>query len=247
MKFQSVIDAYRILVLRELRIHFCKCPLCGPSLFIRLCNSEKGIRCMKCRATITALSLIKVMSDYVPDLAEKHVYELSAYGYVNRYLHKHAAALTCSEYLAHVKHGSYTAQGVRCEDVQALSFDDKSFDICTSTEVFEHVPDDLRGFREIHRVLKPNGILIFTVPLNDIPVTRERAVLVDKHVQHLVPPEYHDDLLTGSNSVLSFRDYGWDITDRLKSAGFIHAMIVAPDPDIWWGYQRPVVVAEKSP
>lgn len=247
MKVRSIIDAYRILVLRELRIHFCKCPLCGPSLFIRLCNSERGIRCLKCRATITALSLIKVMNDYVPDLDQKHVYELSAYGYVIRYLRKHAATLSCSEHLANVKYGDSTAQGVRCEDVQALTFDDESFDICTSTEVFEHVPDDLRGFREIHRVLKSNGILIFTVPLNDIPVTRERAVLVDKRVKYLVAPEYHDDLLTGSNSVLSFRDYGRDITDRLKSAGFVQAMIVAPDPDIWWGYQRPVVVAKKSP
>jgi ubiquinone/menaquinone biosynthesis C-methylase UbiE len=32
--------------------------------------------------------------------------------------------------------------------VQRLSFADASFDLCTSTEVFEHVPDDRAGLRE---------------------------------------------------------------------------------------------------
>ena len=54
-----------------------------------------------------------------------------------------------------------------CQDVQHLTFDDAEFDICTSTEVFEHVPDDIKGFKEIYRVLKDDGVFIFTVPIHD--------------------------------------------------------------------------------
>ena len=44
-------------------------------------------------------------------------------------------------------------------------YGDASFDLCTSTEVFEHMPDDLNGFSEIRRVLRPGGRFVFTVLL----------------------------------------------------------------------------------
>lgn len=46
-----------------------------------------------------------------------------------------------------------------------LPFNDDTFDTVTSTEVLEHVPDPLRALKEMHRVLKPNGVLIITVPM----------------------------------------------------------------------------------
>ena len=42
--------------------------------------------------------------------------------------------------------------------------DDEQFDIVISTEVIEHTPDPRRAIREMHRVLKKNGILVLTVP-----------------------------------------------------------------------------------
>lgn len=246
MKIQSLLDAWRQLKFKELRVQASRCPICGPTLLILLQGSEQGVRCLRCRGTITALSLIKALRHCVADLGDKHVYELSARGYVVRYLKKHAAALTCSEYLPDLSPGSHTADGIRCEDVQALTFADESFDVCTSCEVFEHVPDDLRGFREIQRTLKSDGVFVFTVPLHDLEHTRERARLIGGRVEHLLPPEYHDDLLTGRGSVLSFRDYGRDIIERLRTAGFARAAILPPHPTEWWGYQRPVIVAAKS-
>jgi len=77
---------------------------------------------------------------------------------------------------------------VQCQDVQRLTYDSASFDVCTSTEVFEHVPDDSRGFAERHRVLRPGGRLVFSVPIVSAAKTVERAVMERGTLRHLLPP-----------------------------------------------------------
>ncbi len=51
-----------------------------------------------------------------------------------------------------------------------LPFRDGSFIKIFSTEVLEHIPDDLCALREIYRVLKPGGIVILTVPNHNYPL-----------------------------------------------------------------------------
>src|SRR5690606_28826015 len=131
--------------------------------------------------------------------------------------------------------------GVRCEDVQALGYADASFDLFTSTEVFEHVPDDAAGFREIRRTLQPGGLTIFTVPLIRGASTVERARLRDGGIEHLLEPAWHGDRLRGAGKVLVFRDYGDDIVERLLAAGFARARLWRPPVD-WFGHARGVVV-----
>ena len=46
-------------------------------------------------------------------------------------------------------------------DVQDLKFEDDSFDTIISTFVFCTVPDPIAGLREVYRVLKPEGKVIF--------------------------------------------------------------------------------------
>lgn len=46
----------------------------------------------------------------------------------------------------------------------AVPFEDESFDLVTSLDVLEHLDDDEAGLREIHRVLRPNGFALITVP-----------------------------------------------------------------------------------
>jgi ubiquinone biosynthesis O-methyltransferase len=47
-------------------------------------------------------------------------------------------------------------------DAQALPFPDNSFDVLFSCECLEHVPEPRRMLSELHRVLKPGGVLILT-------------------------------------------------------------------------------------
>ena len=54
-----------------------------------------------------------------------------------------------------------------------LPFPPGSFDTVVCTEVLEHVPHPARALAEIHRVLKPGGFLVLTVPMywprHDLP------------------------------------------------------------------------------
>jgi ubiquinone/menaquinone biosynthesis C-methylase UbiE len=114
--------------------------------------------------------------------------------------------------------------GKLIQNVEKLSFFSESFDVVTSTEVFEHVANDLDGFREVFRVLKTNGKFIFTVPLELNAKTVTRAILKSGGViEHILEPEYHGDYLR--NGILAFRNYGVDIIDTLKSVGFTEVII----------------------
>jgi SAM-dependent methyltransferase len=235
--------ASNLLSLRALRARPGNCPLCGLTVMLKLAASDIGVRCTRCGASAITMSLVRVLRAEIPDLATKHVYELSSRGPLFEYLRRAAGTLTFSEYFDDAPPGG-EKDGVPCQDVQRLTFPEASFDVCTSTEVFEHVPDDGAGFREIRRVLRPGGAFFFTVPLSATAQTVERARLVDGHIEHLLPAEHHGDRLRGQGKVLVFRDYGRDIVERLLATGFASAAIDERSGGDYWGYGRPVVVAQ---
>lgn len=53
-------------------------------------------------------------------------------------------------------------------DLPALPFEDRAFNLVCAFDVIEHVEDELLAFSELNRVLKENGILIFSVPLHAV-------------------------------------------------------------------------------
>ena len=53
-------------------------------------------------------------------------------------------------------------------DVTDIPVSDSSFDNVLCTEVLEHVPDPVQAFKELHRVVRPGGRIVITVPFNSI-------------------------------------------------------------------------------
>jgi len=241
-KLKKAID---ILDFRYLKFKVSKCALHGHSVFVRLNNTMLGVRCVVCGAAPIATSIANVLIKYVPDYKSKKIYELSARGAFYEFLNKNVENIVFSEYMDDVSPGN-SKDGVLCQDVQHLTFDDGEFDICTSTEVFEHVPDDLKGLKEIFRVLRDNGLFIFTVPLNEVEKTVERAMIKEGEIVHLLDPEYHDDSIRGVGKVLVFRDYGRDIVKKLQTIGFSNVDIVNETDCAGFGYSKKVIVAQKS-
>lgn len=48
--------------------------------------------------------------------------------------------------------------------IESLPWEDEKFDLVTSLDVIEHTPDDRASLREVHRVTRPGGFVLVTVP-----------------------------------------------------------------------------------
>ncbi len=100
-------------------------------------------------------------------------------------------------------------------DVQSLPYENGFFDCVLSSDVFEHVRLDQRGFSEVFRVLKPGGAFVLQAPYD--PAMTETRILVEVRGDQdifLVPPQYH------ARHTLVYRIYGPDLPAQLQRHGF---------------------------
>lgn len=222
-----------------------RCPFCGPSLFVRLNREDGGVRCARCAAGTIHVAIGLALRDSVGELSACDACEFSARGPLVEHLRRRARSLAVSEYFDDAAPGEWRG-GVRCEDVQRLTYADASFDVVTHTEVLEHVPDDRRALAELHRILRPGGIMAFTVPLHGGAHTVERACLRGDAIEHLLEPVYHTDPQRSDTGILAFRDYGRDILERLSEAGFRDVRLHAPPSRLSWLRVRDVIIAIKD-
>lgn len=199
-----------------------RCNLCGFPI-IRINKTVFGTRCIKCRSSFIHRAMGVVLSE-ANIAASAKVHEFSNHGAIYKYLKKRFTNLTTSEYFEGVNPGEYK-NGIQCQDIQQLTLPDCTYDLMTSTEVFEHVPDDIKGYKEVLRCLKGGGSFIFTVPIEDKDITVERARLQDGEIIHMLEPEYHGDHLR-EKGIICFRNYGYDIADRLKKVGFSEVLLI---------------------
>lgn len=59
---------------------------------------------------------------------------------------------------------------VQADLMKKLPFKDNTFDKIVMSEVAEHLPNDVKGLKEVYRVLKPGGTLCLTVPDANYPL-----------------------------------------------------------------------------
>ncbi|HEX6143395.1 MAG TPA: class I SAM-dependent methyltransferase [Geminicoccaceae bacterium] len=94
-------------------------------------------------------------------------------------------------------------------DVTALPMPDASFDAVLCIHVLEHVADDRGAISEIHRVLRPGGFAIITVPIRlDRPTHEDPSITAPEERARAFGERGH------------VRSYGKDFADRLRVAGF---------------------------
>jgi SAM-dependent methyltransferase len=122
---------------------------------------------------------------------------------------------------------SWHGRRVRHEDATALSFADASLAAVASFDVLEHIPDYRRALSEFSRVLARGGLLLLTAPfmLNEAQTRIRARVDASGNVCHLMPPVYHGDPINGGG-VLCYQEFGWDLADALREAGFIDVELI---------------------
>ena len=108
--------------------------------------------------------------------------------------------------------------GVRAEDLEALTFDDESFDLVVTQDVFEHVLRPGAGVRRDRPGARPRRRPRVLRPPVPPPVTTvvRAAPSPDGGITHLLAPDYHKDPVDPSGALV-IREWSTDIAD------FIHA------------------------
>ena len=101
-------------------------------------------------------------------------------------------------------------------DICAIDLPDQSFDVVLCVHVLEHVPDDRKAMAELRRILRPSGIAIVMVPIEEgVDETYENPSIVSP-----------GDRLIHFGQETHVRYYGRDLRDRLRGAGFsIHEWV----------------------
>lgn len=190
-------------------------------------NWREGLNCPisglnnRCRAAIDILQ----WSCGLTPAARLYVTEQTTPTY--RWLADRYPRIVGSEYLGtSVSHGQ-VIDGVRHEDITALSFADSTLDIVASFDCLEHIPDYRMALREMARVLAPGGSALLTFPFNGQFETLVRASLDSQgRVIHHEAPEYHGDPVGHGEGILCYYHFGHDILTTAISSGFDQAEVL---------------------
>ena len=129
----------------------------------------------------------------------------------------------------------------RIEDVTRLTFPDGSFEAVLSFDVLEHVPDFKSALREFYRVLAPGGQALISVPFTFTDQTVTRAELdPEGNIKHLMEPSYHGDPFS-DDGVLCYYEFGMDMLQEIRKAGFQDAFLVCYTSQKWAYYGQHVM------
>ncbi len=163
--------------------------------------------CAKCGSIPRQRHVIAVLDARMPGWENKLIHESSP---SNDFISRHAVNYSSSQYLPDVPFGT-ERDGVRSENIEALTFADESIDVFITQDVMEHVFNPAEALREIHRVLRPGGAHVFTAPTHvDLPTSICRARLADDGtVEHLLPESYHGNPVGDGRALVTW-DYGQD-------------------------------------
>ena len=168
----------------------------------------------------------------------------------NRRLTEEAPAYIASHYYPDVGTGTIV-NGIRCENLEHLSFGDESFDLHITQDVFEHLFNPAAAFREIARTLRPGGAHVFTTPLvrKNEPTRFCASLAPDGTVVHLMePPEYHGNPISSEGSLVTV-NWGYDITEFIFKTSGLFTEIVFLDT-LEYGIRAEyieVLITRKSP
>ncbi|MGF1569125.1 MAG: glycoside hydrolase family 99-like domain-containing protein [Nodosilinea sp.] len=198
-----------------------RCPICGTQSEAQFVATHPWLRdfylCQHCHTCPRQRAMVLILSQLLPHWRELQIHEGSP---CIPYFAQEAKHYTSSYYFDQIRPGETDpATGLRCENFEALTFADSSFDIFMHQDVLEHVFNPDQALREAMRVLKPGGLHIFTVPKNKRLLASEpRARLTAVGVEHLKPAEYHVDPKDDQGALVTW-DYGADIADMFSAFG----------------------------
>lgn len=208
------------------------CPVCSSETMFLAENAwlRDHYLCTNCGSIPRERALMRVIESFFPTWRDMIIHETSPGNRgASARLAKECKSYIPTHYFPGVACGS-TKYGIRCENIEQLSFADESVDIHVSQDVIEHVFHPECAFSEIARTLKPGGGHVFTVPIvNRHNPTRQRAYIsADGSVVHIETPQYHGNPIDIKGSLVTF-DWGYDICQRIFEASGLFTYVIQID------------------
>ena len=235
-------------VFRSLRMH---CNVCGtegsmnydfPDTIIRhehcIGLLRETLRCRSCGATMRdrqiaygILSLVRErFGQEAPDLASYRlkpagtlrILDSDSFSPINRVM-RGLSNYVHTQFLHNRTNGDRLQDGSVVVDLERIPFPDKAFDLVITSDVMEHVLDDVAAHHSIYRVLDSGGAYVFTVPYDSTAIGNRsltmrtgdtgasELIFLDRHI-HGDP---HSD-----SGIVAHRIYGRQLLNDLASIGY---------------------------
>lgn len=192
-------------------------------------SARETRHCSNCNASLRARTMAQAIIDTLaPDessleaaiashkLDKLKIAEINA----NNFLHDRLAILPQLQYSEYEPKDP----SIRHENLEQLSYADNTFDVVLTSETLEHIPHYQTALQEIHRILKPGGKHIFTVPIIFNRASRRRVVINDGEVTETLEGSYHG---AGEPDNLVCTEFGIDFLDDLRAARFATKILYA--------------------
>ena len=202
------------------------CQICEETTIFRSKNDwlRDHFFCERCHSIPRERSLLYALNLLYPEWRMLKIHESSpADRGTSRKIRLECPGYVATHFDPNIPLGTFHPSGkYRSEDLEHQTFDDESFDLVLTQDVFEHLLAPDLAIREIARTLRPGGAHIGTVPLvmREQP-SRRRARLADGKIIHELPAEYHGSPLEYQGNPLSpdgslvTVDWGFDIANYL--------------------------------
>jgi len=185
-------------------------------------NWREHLSCVTCGFTNRLRASMQFFYQRVQPHLDADIYITEQATPMFKWLKQNHSKLIGSEYLGDTVPLGSQKNGLRNEDMTALTFADESFDYILSFDVMEHVADDIAALREVYRCLKPGGTFLFTAPFAKSETQKlvRAQILPDGSIEHLMTPEYHGNPIDHENGSLCFRYFAWDLLEDMRKVGF---------------------------
>lgn len=186
--------------------------------------------CRRCGSISRQRALVKVLSEHFPRWRELSIHESSPGGPSSDKLRRECKGYVASQFFPNIPRGQFNGNQ-RSENLEALTFEDESFEIVLTQDVFEHVLRPAKAFAEIARTLKPGGAHVYTVPYYRGKQTVIRAEPDEAGgIRHLLPPNYHNNPIDPAGSLV-ITEWGDELCDFIfRASGMTTTIFNFYDP-----------------